>query len=369
MNEKGRIDWFILIPVCALMLFGIAFVYSASAYKAEIFYGNSEMFFFKHGVRILLGIILILVFSNIDYHIWQKLSKKILTVAIIPLVLVFFIGSEMKGAHRWIDLGPVNFQPSEFAKFALVLHIATLLTVRKDVIKDFQLGLMPLLIWSGLVCGLIALQPNFSTAMVIFAISMILMFVGNTNLLHLGGLATGALVLASVYAVSATYRLQRLLAFFGMADSSGVVQESYQARQALIAIGNGGFFGVGPGQSQQSKLFLPESFGDYIFAIIAEEYGFFGVLLIILAFAFIFWRGMIIAKKSPDIFGYFLAIGILTTFAVYVFVSIGVNVGILPATGIPLPFISYGGTAIFFYAAAMGILLNISAQAGVYPKD
>lgn len=348
------------------MLFSIAFVYAASAYSSEVRFGSSEKFFFNHSIRIAIGLVLIIVFAKIDYHVWQKYSKKIITLAFIPLVLVFIIGDKINGAYRWIDLGPFNFQPSEFAKFALVLHIATLLTIRRKVIKDFKLGLLPLLVWSISICFLIAMQPNFSTAMVIFTIAIIMMFVGNTNLLHLGGIGIIALGSASIYAISAKYRLARLMAYIGMADGSDVKINTFQADQAILAIGNGGFFGVGPGQSQQSRLFLPESYGDYIFSIIAEEYGFFGVLLIIIAFAFIFWRGMIIAKKSPDVFGYFLAIGILTTFALYVFVSIGVNVGLLPATGLPLPFISYGGTAIFFYTAAMGILLNISAQAGVF---
>ena len=154
-----------------------------------------------------------------------------------------------------------------------------------------------------------------------------------------------------------------------MGDAGSQVETTgYQLNQALIAMGNGGIFGVGPGQNRQSHLFLPESYGDFIFSIIGEEYGFIGLFAILAAFALIFWRGMIIAKKAPDNYGYFLAIGIIITFAIYVFVNAGVNTGILPTTGVPMPFISYGGTAILFYSAAIGVLLNISAQAGVYPK-
>ncbi len=367
-KSEQHIDWYILLPVVGLMLFSIAFVYSASAYVAEIRFGSPEKFFLNHAMRVAGGLVLMIIFAKIDYHVWYKYSKPIIILAVIPLLLVFFVGAEYKGATRWIDIGPINFQPSEFAKWALVLHLATLLTKNRNEIKTFQGGLLPLLVWTFIVCVLIAAQPNFSTAFIIFIISLIMMFVGNTNLLHLGSIALFSLIGSGLYAIAAPYRLQRIYSFIGriLGNSDATNAHNYQAIQAIIAFGNGGIFGVGPGQSRQSNLFLPESYGDYIFSIIGEEYGFIGVTLIILIFIFIFWRGMLIAKKAPDIYGYFLAIGILSTFAIYAFVNTGVNVGILPATGVPLPFISYGGTAVFFYSAALGILLNISAKAGVY---
>lgn len=366
----GHIDWVILLPVVGLMLFSLAFVYSASATVAELKFGGAEKLFFNHGLRILAGIIIMLVVSNIDYHYWKKLSKPLLILSIMLLVVVLFTGVSTKGASRWINLGFLSFQPSELAKFALVLHFAVLLTSKQDYIKEFKRGFVPFMVWALLVCGLIALQPNFSTMMVVFMIAICMMFIGNTNLLHLAATAIVGLFGAGIYAVSATYRMNRIKAFLGMTDNIGGQFEtsSYQLNQALIAIGNGGIFGVGPGQNRQSHLFLPESYGDFIFSIIGEEYGFLGLFVIIAAFALIFWRGMIIAKKAPDNFGYFLAIGIIITFSIYVFVNAGVNTGLLPTTGVPMPFISYGGTAVIFYAAAIGILLNISAQAGVYPK-
>ncbi|MFW5702035.1 MAG: FtsW/RodA/SpoVE family cell cycle protein, partial [Bacteroidota bacterium] len=160
-----------------------------------------------------------------------------------------------------------------------------------------------------------------------------------------------------------------IMAYLGM-DPNTIDPESvnYQLRQALIALGNGGLFGTGPGQSRQSNLFLPESYGDFIFSIIGEEYGFIGVLLVIATFVLVFWRGMMVARRAPDDFGYFLAVGILITFAIYVFVNAGVNVGLLPTTGLPMPFVSYGGSAVLIYAMAVGVLLNISAQSGIYPR-
>jgi len=194
------------------------------------------------------------------------------------------------------------------------------------------------------------------------------MFIGNTNLIHLGGLLVTGLIGGLTYMISAEYRLNRLKAFFGIGDSPTHESVNYQLNQALIALGNGGLFGLGTGQSRQSQHFLPESYGDFIFSIIGEEYGFFGLILVLGVFVILFWRGMLIARKAPDNFGYFLAIGILLTFAIYVFVNAGVNCGLLPTTGVPMPFVSYGGTAVFFYSAAIGILLNISAQAGINPR-
>jgi len=365
----GHIDWLILIPVVGLMLFSLAFVYSASATVAEVKFGAAEKLFLNHGLRIVIGIIVILIFAKIDYHILRKFSKPLLYISILLLIVVLFTGSEIKGASRWISIGVFNFQPSELAKFAMVLHFASLLTAKQEYIKDFKRGFLPFIIWAFIICGLIALQPNFSTMLVVFIIAISMMFIGNTNLLHLTATGAIGLLLATIYAISAPYRMARITSYWASTTAGPFESSSYQLNQALIALGNGGIFGVGPGQNRQSHLFLPESYGDFIFSIVGEEYGFIGLFIILAAFALIFWRGMLIAKKAPDNFGYFLAIGIIMTFAIYVFVNAGVNTGLLPTTGVPMPFISYGGTAVVFYAAAIGILLNISAQANVYPKS
>ena len=194
-----------------------------------------------------------------------------------------------------------------------------------------------------------------------------MMFIGNVNLLYLILVSFIGSILVGIYAVSAQYRVNRLMSFFDSDLSPSVI--GYQSQQALIALGNGGFFGLGPGQSKQNHLFLPESHVDFIFSIIGEEYGFIGLFIIVVIFAVILWRSMLIAKKAPDNFGYFLAIGIVITLAVYFVVNAAVNTALLPTTGIPLPFISYGGTAILIYSAVAGILLNISSQANIYPIE
>lgn len=369
MKTKGHIDWLILIPIIALMLFSISFVYTASATKSAINFGGSETLFFNHAVRVFFGIGLIFLFSRIDYHIYSKYSIALLLLGILLLIAVLFLGSQVKGASRWLSIGPFSFQPSEYVKLAMVIHFAALLAKKQAFIKDFERGFFPFILWTVVICFLIALQPNFSTMAVIFMIAVTMMFIGNNNLIHLGATFSVGLVAALVFFITAPYRLSRIQAFLGFGENAGNQTVNYQLDQALIALGNGGVFGVGVGQNRQSHLFLPESYGDFIFAIIGEEYGFIGLLLVIGVFLIVFWRGMLIARKAPDNFGYFLAIGIIITFAIYVFVNGGVNTGLLPTTGVPMPFVSYGGTAVLFYSAAIGILLNISAQAGTYPRE
>jgi len=366
---KGHLDWFILIPVIGLMLFSISFVFSASAQKSLSQTGSAETYLYSHGLKVLIGIFILFFFSKVDYHLWQKYSKLFMLISLIPLVLVFIVSVPINNVYRWIDLGPFSFQPSELAKFALITHISALLAERQSVIKSFKYGMMPPLIWSVLIAGLIAIQPNFSTAFVTYLIALGLMFIGNVNLIHLGTTAIASTIGAGVFALSASYRVQRFLTYLGM--SSGTTDHldkySYQTSQAILAFGNGGVTGLGAGQSRQSNLFLPESFGDFIYSIIGEEYGYIGAAVIIFAFMLILWRGLKIIRNAPDNFGYFLASGIVMTFTFYAMVNAGVNCGLLPNTGVPMPFISYGGTAILIYAAAMGTLLNISAQAGVFP--
>lgn len=365
----GHIDWLILLPVAGLMLFGVSFVYSASAAFAAVKTGSSETMFWNHALRILVGLVLIIVFSRIDYKIIKKYSYFGILAGIACLALVLLIGRDVKGASRWLDIGPFSFQPSELAKFALVAHLSVLIGSRDYSKLDFQSGMLPLLGWVAAVCGLIALQPNLSTASVIFLLSWLLMFIGNVKAKYLVRSALIGLALASVYAVSAPYRLRRILAFIGYGGGTEAEVVNYQLKQALIAFGSGGLFGVGPGESIQREFFLPESYGDFIFSVVGEEYGFFlGVLPVLLAFAIITWRGMRIAKNAPDMFGTLLATGMTCTLALYGFINAGVTCGLLPTTGLPMPFISYGGTSVLFSASAVGILLNISAQSGVYPR-
>lgn len=356
-------DWVLFFCVSGLMLFSIAFVYSASGTLAELRYGSPDKLFWNHSIRVLIALCVLILCANIDYRVWKKFSKPILFISILFLILVFFIGTQINGAYRWIYIGPVNFQPSELAKFALVLILAVILSERQEFIKSFRLTFLPMIFWTGIICILIAIQPNFSTAIVIFLIFISLVFIGNANIKHIITTLILSLAGAFLYGMNANYRFQRILSYIENVDGtkeSLLSPSAFQLQQALIAFGNGGLFGRGPGQSRQSYLFLPESYGDFIFSIIGEEYGFLGVIILLSIFAVIIYRGIKIAQRVEDSFAYFLVSGIMITIAVYVFVSAGVNTGLLPTTGLPLPFISYGGTAVIFYAASIGIVLNIS---------
>jgi cell division protein FtsW len=365
--KRTHIDWLLFLAVSALMLFSLAFVYSASSYFADIKFGSPEKLFVNHFIKVLISFVVIIVFAKIDYHFLQKHTRNLMIFALFCLVAVIFIGTTIKGAKRWIGVGPLTFQPSELAKFAMVLHLARMMAEKQEYIKDVKRAFLPIMFWIVVTAGCIAIQPNFSTAGVIFLLGMVLVFIGNGHvgyilMTFLAGIAGGG-----AYAISAPYRMKRLAVFWeqfaSIVNVETITQKNYQLYQAILAFGNGGIFGVGPGQSRQRDWFLPESYGDFILSIIGEEYGFIGVLAIIFAFALILWRGFIIARTASDDFGRFVAGGITTTFALYAVINMGVNTGLLPTTGLPLPFISYGGTAILFSAAALGILLNISSQA------
>lgn len=365
--KRTHIDWLLFLAVSGLMLFSLAFVYSASAYFADIKLGSPEKLFIRRLLNVILSFIVIIIFAKIDYHVWQKYTKNLMYISLVSLVFVLIAGVTIKGAKRWIALGPLNFQPSELAKFALILHLAKMMAEKAEYIKDVQRTFLPIMFWMLLTAGLIALQPNFSMAVVIFIVGMLLAFMGNAHVGYILLTFLVGIVGGGILAVAQPYRVRRLDVFWEQISSivnvEAITQKNYQLYQAILAFGNGGIFGVGPGQSRQRDWFLPESYGDFIFPIIGEEYGFIGVLIIIFAFAIILWRGFIIARTAPDDFGRFIAAGITAIFGVYAVINMCVTTGLVPTTGLPLPFISHGGTAILFSAAALGIVLNVSSQA------
>ncbi len=372
-KSKGRVDWLILLGTAGLILMSTIFVYSASVGFANIHDNTTGKVFIRHTGFAVIGLALMLITSQIPYQFWQKRSQIIMLLGVAMLIGVFLpqIGHTSHGARRWISLGSISFQASEIIKVALIIHFSALLVRHQDHIKDFKTGFLPFLFWIIIVSFLIALQPNFSTMMVLFGISMALLFVGNANLKHIFSVILGGLLAGSAFAMTAEYRRNRILQFLGIMekqDNALSEQVSHQITQSLIAIGNGGWTGVGIGQSRQSHRFLPEAHSDFIFSIIGEEYGFIGLFLILLVFGIIFYRGFRAAKNAPDDYGYFLGAGIIIVFSTYLIINAGVCTNLLPTTGLPLPFISYGGTALLINSATMGILLNISAQANVNPS-
>ncbi|MBL7999816.1 MAG: cell division protein FtsW [Candidatus Kapabacteria bacterium] len=361
MKSSGNIDWYIALVVTGLMLFSITFVYSASATFADVKFGSSEQLFYQHLIRVIIALVIMIVMSRIDYHHLREFTRPLMVVSLLLLLYVKFGGVAAKGATRWVNFGFISFQPSELAKFALLIHVSRLLADKKEKIVNFKEGILPPLIWICIVCGLIALQPNFSTSFVVFLLSLTLIILAGAQKKHLLALGATGVIAGGIFAIGAEYRMKRLLAYFGSEQTanSPVV---YQLQQALLAFGNGGFLGVGPGQSRQRDWFLPEPYGDFIFSIVGEEYGYLGVILILMGFGIVLWRGVVAARFAPDTFGFLLASGITLTLCFYAFINAGVNCGLLPTTGLPMPFVSYGGTSILFSAAAVGILLNISGQ-------
>ncbi len=367
-TEKAHIDWWIFISVMILLLFSIAFVYSAGSYFATIKGSAPEKLLLNHTLKTILAIAIIFITAKVDYHIWSKISIYLMLAALILLVAVFFVGTNVGGARRWIEIGFLQFQPSEFAKFSIILHFGTLVTRKQEQINDLKYGYLPFILWLMLFGMLIGLQPNFSMLLLIFLIGLIVLFLGNASIKHL--LATvgfGALG-GFVYAISSAYRLNRILFFLGLLKGNAKERLAYQVDNSLIALGSGGVIGLGPGGSRQNLL-LSEPYTDFIFSIIGEEYGFLGLIAIIGLFLLFFWRCIYIAKRAPDQLAYLYVTGIAFSIFIYFIVNALVNTALIPTTGVPLPFVSYGGTAVLFNAALVGIVLNISTQIKNKPQE
>lgn len=367
MKVKRTADISLFLTVTGLLLASLAFVYTASASFSVAKTATSEGMLLKHATKVLMAIGAMLLFTKIDYHSYQKHTKLIMFGAIGFLLAVLVIGKVELGARRWLPLGPLSFQPTELAKIALVMHIAALCAAKKEYIGDFKRSFVPIMLWAGATAALIAKQPNMSNAAVIMFLAMTIVFIAQMPMKYL--LATGslALIVGGIYAMTAWYRVQRILTFFGM-ENEHSEKIGYQTSQAIIALGNGGLFGVGIGQSRQRDFYLPESYGDFIFSVIGEEYGFVGAAFLLIIFSFIIIRGIQIAKHAPDPFGRYVAFGITMMIAINVLINALVNSGLMPVTGLPMPFISYGGTSMIFSAASVGILLNISKHTERLPK-
>jgi cell division protein FtsW len=363
MKKRNHIDATLLFCVLTLMVLSLGVVYSASSAFAMERWGSSEKLMLLHAAKVLLSFVAIIVFMNIDYRRFFEWSKPALLGAVFLLALTLVFGGEVKGAARWY----LGVQPSEFARFALIFHLCVLFAVKKERVKDFRTGFVPMMIWIGVVTLLVLVQPNFSSGAMICAISMVMLVVGGAKLTHVG-LAVGAAVPALIaYMLSAPYRMNRVLAFIG-AGSPAARKSHYQLDQGIIGFGNGGLFGVGLGQSKQRDFFLPESYGDFVFSIIGEEYGLIGTMLFLLLFLTIMLRGMRIAKHAKDDLGRYLATGITVVITLYALINASVTLGLLPTTGLPMPFVSYGGSSMVFSAIAIGVLLNISSHTDLHPR-
>jgi len=362
--QFAEIDLTLLTAVMVLLLFSIFFIYTASSIRAERLYEDSAFFLKRQFVRLLIALVIMFCIVRVDYHRVLSYSPPAYWLALALLVFLLFAPESwmIRGSRRWILLGPLQFQPSEFAKYALIFYLAGNLTKPDLDAENFVDGLLPQLILIGAVVLGVALEPDLGTALSIAGVAFMMLFIAGAKLGHLFFLIFGAVLAAISMLWRVAYQRGRVESF--LASMFGDAEPAWQVRQSLISLGNGGLFGVGLGQSKQKLLFLPDPFTDFIMAIIGEELGLIGTLAVILMFFIIIWRGFYIAHRAPDRAGKLAAIGITSSVGLYALINAGVVTHTLPTTGIPLPFISYGGSALMMNLFGIGVLLNISQCTG-----
>ena len=339
---------------------GVVMVYSASAIKAQEKYGDPFLFLKKQLLWTMIGLAVMIWAMTRDYRAFQRYAPLLFLASLLLLLLVLIpsIGVKVNGARRWLRLFGISFQPSELAKLSLILVLASFFARKADRVKSFALGFVPPLAVSAVFVGLVVLEPNFGTGAVLMLAAMSLCFVAGVRLTHLGTglLAAGSLSYLIVQAHP--YAKARLLTMMDPVHASS--KAAYQIHQSFYALGPGGILGRGLGDSIQKLFYLPESHTEFIFAIVGEEMGFVGALLVIFLFAILLWRGTRIALRAPDLFGTYAAMGITFTIVSQATINLAVVVGLLPITGVPLPFVSFGGSSLVTTFLCIGILLSIS---------
>ena len=354
-KQETKLDKYLLAVTLLMATLGVIAVADASAPQALNVFNDKFYFVKQQIIWYAVGIILLFVASKIKYTFWEKIALPLFFINVLLLIAVLIpnIGFKALGARRWINLGFFSFQPSEIIKFSIILYFAKLAKSKK--------GIYSYLIPLGLISLLIMLQPDLGTTLVFVAISMILIFLAGVNVIQFIGISVLGIISSFLLIITSSYRKQRLLTY--IKRGSDPLREGYHIRQILLSLGLGGFWGVGLGASRQKFLFLPEAAGDSIFAVIAEEMGFIGGSIIIFLFIFYAIRGFRISAGTKDVFAKLLAAGIVSWVSIQAIVNLGAMTAVLPLTGIPLPFFSYGGTSLVMLMLATGILLNISRYA------
>ncbi|WP_163536921.1 stage V sporulation protein E [Gracilibacillus sp. YIM 98692] len=365
-KQSNTADRLLLLSIVSILLIGVVMVYSASSIWAEYKF-NDPFFFAKRQILFAgIGVVLMMVVSNIPYFQWLQYRKVIFIICFILLVAVLIpgIGMVRGGARSWIGVGAFSIQPAEFMKLGMILFLSGYLVKYQSYIKEFKKGFLPPLSFIIFLFLLIMLQPDLGTGMVFVLTCFLLLFIAGARLVHFGFLAGFGVIGFLFLIISAPYRMNRITAFLDpWQDPLG---NGFQIIQSLYAIGPGGLFGVGFGNSLQKYFYLPEPHNDFIFAIIAEELGFIGATFVILLFFLFIWRGIITALHAPDLFARLLAVGIVGMIAIQVMINISVVIGLIPVTGITLPFLSYGGSSLTLTLCSVGILINISKYRKYY---
>ena len=353
-------DFWLMLIVMILVIFGLIMVFSASYYYSISQAGTAYSYLLRHGLWVILGTAAMIAGASLDYRIYRKCAVPVLIIIGIMLLLVPFIGTTVNGATRWLSIGPITIMPGELAKPAVILFTAWFLSEKPDRIKSITRGILPLIGVAGVYGVLIIKQPNLSTAITVCGIVVAMMLVAGMKWRYFFGAAgAGAAgILSIVLFARGSYWYSRLTSFTDpFADP---LNDGYQAVQSLLALGSGGLLGVGLGKSVQKNLYLPEPQNDFILAIIGEELGYVGVIALIIVYCIFIWKGSHIAINAPDQFGMLLASGIVLMVAIQVILNIAVVTSSMPATGINLPFVSYGGNALLIFMFCSGVLINIS---------
>jgi len=363
MRDLRDVDPVVLSCILALLAIGVAMVYSAGAIYAADVHGDEMYYIRRHAVFALIGLCALTATAAIPYQSWRPWTYPALGVAtlLLTLVLVPGIGVAMGGATRWLPLGPVFLQPSEFAKLAVLLYLAYSLEKKQSHIGTFSVGILPHLLFVGLVLALILVEPDFGTTMTLAAILFLMMFIAGVKVRHLAGILAIGLPCAWLILTGAEYRRARLVAF--MDPWAHKAESGFQLIQSWLAFRSGGVLGVGMGESSQKLFFLPAAHTDFIFAVIGEEFGLVGAALVIGLFGLLVFRAARCCQAAPDLFGRLLGVGLTLLVGLQAAVNMAVVTGLLPTKGLTLPLVSYGGSSLVLTLALLGILLNVTAQA------
>lgn len=353
-------DWTLIITTLLLSIFGLVMIFSSSYVLALYDFGNYYFFIQRQIVWFFLGLILFAIFMNVNYTFYRKLSPFIILSSMIVLVAVILFGVEINGAQRWLRLGPFTLQPSEFVKLGMIIYLAAVYSQKQAYIDQFTKGILPPLIVVTVILGLIMRQPDLGTATSILVVTGLIVFFSGAKMRHLMALAAVAAILFVTVASTATYRMERIISFLNPFDY--VASSGYQLIQSYIAIAHGGLLGKGLGQSVQKLMYLPEPHTDFILAVISEELGILGVGFVFVCHTIIFFKGVLIGTRCKNTFGSLLAFGVAFQLAIQVIFNVGAVSGLLPITGITLPFVSNGGSSLLVSLVSVAILANISRQ-------
>ena len=361
-THTAAYDVQLLFPVLFLVGIGVVMVYSASSTLALKKFGSDYFFLKKHALFAFAGVIILVISRHFPYRYYRPLAYPLLGLSMALLAIIQFtdLGLSAGGSTRWMRLGSFSFQPSEFARVALVIYLAYSLEKKADRIKNFSIGFVPHVLVLGVFMILIFIQPDFGSVFILGALTWFLLFIGGVRISQLLAAMLVILPVAYLFLINAEYRAKRILGFLNPWEYS--TDEGYQIVHSLMAFGTGGFWGTGIGKGYQKLFYLPEPHTDFIFSVIGEELGLLGVLIIIALYAWIIIRGIAIARNAPDLFAAYLAAGLTIAMGLQIVVNMGVALGLLPTKGLTLPLLSYGGTSLLLNMASIGILMNIGAS-------